>query len=489
MATIEVDNSFCKLTGFSDTSLKLAEKALTYKDDSITREKEALWFALKKASAKKQFKYVAILKKRIEEIGPDKVCLLKDGAFPTGLLNVVARAVGLNSFTVKDIRKVPEGFNLFRWNNVPKELRYYQNEAVAAFLENHRGVLEMSVGSGKTRCAVEIIKELGVNTLFVVPSSALLTQAHDVFVNAFGDKNVQIITTADIKKAKKLKPIRVITVQTLASLNKNKIADQLLGDIDLLILDEVHHGGAKSYTELLPLFKNIYYRLGLSGTYLRNDAKTLDLWGLAGDVLYSYSAAKATKEGFLTPVEFNIVKLKGKIYNSYPKEYKENYGSIEFLRAIETLITRVIARDAQILILIDRKDACGNLIYAYLKEQGITISYVTGDNSKNEIREAIEDFNDKKIRILIGSTIFSEGCDIVSTDALIMGRGGKSEIAFTQAVGRCVRLYKGKKLANVYDFDFMYAKYLHRHTKLRIKTYEKAFEGKINMIDLANRMK
>lgn len=483
-AHIEIDNSFCNLIDFDSDTIKRVSDALTYTDDSVAREKDALWMAIKKAASKRQFKYVAILKQKIKELGPDEVCLLNNGEFPTGLVNVVAEAIGSIPFAIRDLRTVPEQQHVFRYENKPTQLRYYQKEAVAEFLETHRGVFEMSVGSGKTRCAVEIIKELGVNTLFVVPSSALLTQAHDVFALAFGKKNVQMVTSTDVKKSKKLKPIRVITVQTLASLQKTNLTPKLLSDVDLLICDEVHHGGAKSYTDLLPLFSKIYYRLGLSGTYLRNDSKTLELWGLAGDVLYSYSAAKATKEGFLTPVEFNIIKLKGKMSPSFQKEYKDNYGGIEFLTAIEVIICDNIPQDKQILILIDRKDHCGNLIYEYLKEQGISTTYVTGDNSKDEIRDAIENFNDKKIRILIGSTVFSEGCDIVSTDSLIMARGGKSEIAFTQAVGRCVRLYPGKKLSTVWDFDFQYCKYLHRHTKLRIATYEKQFEGKINIVDL-----
>jgi superfamily II DNA or RNA helicase len=475
---ILLNNSYCELVDFPNDIIEQVKSKLTYANEEAIIQKQMLYNQMHRAKGKAFY----AIKARFAALGPDHICLLEDNKFPTGLLHIVKDVVKTTTYKIVDKRSKPEYNNILRWHNKPFELRYFQKEAVEEFLVKGRGVLQMAVGSGKTRCAVEIIKRLAVPTVFVVPSTALLTQAYDIFKLTFGDKNVQSIQTTGIKSGKKLRSIRVVTIQTLASLNKQGMVNSLLGDVDLLILDECHHSGADSFKKLLPAFKDIYYRLGLSGTYLRNDSRTLDLWGVSGEVVYDYNAAKATQEGYLTPVEFNIVRVPGMYKRNYQTEYAENYGGMPFLDAVYETIKNRIPSNNQVLILVDRKEGVGHLINEYLKEKGIKCTYVNGDDHKDDISEAIEDFNNKKIRILLASTILGEGCDIRSTDALIMARGGKSEIAMTQAVGRAVRLYEGKKVAQVYDFNFELCKYLSKHLGIRIETYIKQFAGKVNYL-------
>ena len=130
----------------------------------------------------------------------------------------------------------------------------------------------------------------------------------------------------------------------------------------------------------------------------------------------------------------------------------------------------------QVLILVDKKEKSGNKIKDYLWCHGIVADYINGDNKKEEIYEAIERFNDKEGRILIGSKVIGEGIDIRSTDHLINAQGGKSEISLVQAVGRAIRLYDGKKIATVHDFNFLNTNYLQKHYNMRINIYDRNFE-------------
>jgi superfamily II DNA or RNA helicase len=482
MSQININNSYSQLVAFPDTVHQAICKALTYKNEEVAKQKLNIMFTLRRARYMKRLGYVNALREQMKELGPEEVCLVdSNGSFPSGLLYLVEDTLKQQRFTsyqLKDLREKPEAHHSFLWKSKPPEPRYYQVEAIQACLKHHRGVLELVVGSGKTLIASYLIKELGLTTLFVVPSAALLQQAYDVFAEYFGSSKVQKLTSKDVKSSKKLKPIRVVTVQTLASLFKTRSLDRALDDVGLFIGDEIHHGGSESYTKLLPALNRIYYRFGLSGTYLRNDSKTFELWGVAGRKLYEYSASKATKEGFLTPVEFHIHKLGGRPDQNYQKEYPTNYSSLEFMKAILDTV-RKIPKDKQILILVDRKEACGNLIHEFLKQHNIEASYVTGDNNSKEIKQGIEDFNNKKSRIFIGSQVLGEGCDIRSTDHLILGRGGKSEISIVQAIGRAVRLYPGKQKAYVHDFHFRFTKYLSKHLEQRCEIFEKQFAAEI----------
>lgn len=485
MPKILIHNSYSQLAEFPQEVLAQVAKRLTYKDEEVARERVGIFLAIKKALAYKRTRYVTVLKDQLKQLGPEEVCMMdNDGIFPTGLIHIVhkvlaeARFVNFEEF---DLRERPEPYNKFLWKKRPHDLRYYQEEARVKGLAHERGVFEMAVGTGKTALACYLIKDLGVNTIFVVPSANLLTQAFDVFTEAFGTSKVMKLETKAIKDGRKLAPIRVATVQTLHSLYKQGLLEKAIEGVDMFIGDEIHHAGSDSYTRLLPAFKNIYYRFGLSGTYLRNDSKTFQLWGVSGSKIYEYGADKATKEGFLTPAKFKIIKLGGRPVPDYQKEYASNYSSLEFLKGVLDVV-RKAPPDKQILILVDRKDQCGNLIYKFLNQHGIKSTYMTGDNKKDEVKKALKDFNDKKDRILIGSTVFGEGIDIRSTDILIMARGGKSEIAVTQAIGRAIRLYPGKTEAVIYDFNFRYSRYLTKHTDIRAEIYEKQFAGLVEWL-------
>lgn len=486
---LKIDNSYTTVADATSTETKVLESILTYKDETKEKEKVALIIQFQKAMKYGQQRKAAYLQKAIKDLGPIEVCLFKENQFPSGLLFKVTQALNrglenakyegrIRPYEIEDIRAQPESYQTFRWSNQPPRPRPYQEDCIAIGAQKGRGTFEVCVGGGKTLIASFLIKGAGVNTLFVVPSVALSEQTKHVFELYFGKDKVQQVNTKDIKSKKKLKPIRISTVQTLASLQKQGLIHKIISDVDMLMIDEAHHGASDSYTKLLKDLNHVYYRYNFSGTYTRNDSKIMELWGVCGEKLYKYNAALAIKEGYLTPVNFEVVNLRGKSGANYHKEYTDNYGGKEFLDAVVKEV-KSISKDKSILILVDRKDAVGKQIHDWLKVNKIDSAYMTGDNDKKDVSKAIEAFNDKEIQILIGSTVLGEGIDVRSTDTLILARGGKSDIAITQAIGRAVRLYPGKKEAKVIDFNFQNSNWLHKHTALRIENYAEEFAGKI----------
>ena len=487
---IEKNNSLSRLVNANELDLKLVKKALTYYDETKKRTYERLQIALSRTFSLRKKAWIVGQLKLNEDYS---VCLLKeDNSFPTGLVFKVEElyrlaekdnrySQKLSGLKIVNKQVKPEPYNIFRWNNIPPKMRYYQEECLSVAEKENRGTFEVCVGGGKTLIAANIIKTTGVNTLFVVPSSALAQQTYEVFSLYFGKSKVQQLTTAVVKSNKKLSPILISTAQTLGSLTKQKLIHKVTGHVHSLMIDEAHHSASSTYMNLLPYIDHIYYRYNFSGTYTRNDAKIMELWGVCDKKLYKYSSAQATKDGYLTPVEFKIKTLRGEHHSVYNTEYSKNYSSKVFLSEIVKQV-QAIPKDKQILILVDRKELVGKQISDWLNLAGISSTYVTGDNNKKELSKAMEDFNNKKIKILIASTVLGEGADIRSTDYLIMARGGKSEIAVTQAIGRAVRLYEGKKTATVIDFDWVGPKWLGKHTKLRMETYVEEFNGKITKI-------
>lgn len=476
---LEVNNSFCKITGdILQSTEELVKRILTYRND-IDAEKAMIFNQMRMA---KRFNNPGKLKQlqfKLKELEKSEwVCWYNDRMFPTGHLNIVTDLLnGLKTkYELVDHRERPQGYLLMPLKNKPFPPRYYQEEMIKLGLEQGRGVFESAVGTGKTLILTYLIKEIAVNSLVIVPSRGLKEQVFTELANIFGTKHVQKIDSAQVRAGKQLKSIRIATIQTLAALQKTGDLTPLIQDIDAIFIDEIHHAGAKSYTDILPEIDHIYWRFGFTGTFLRNDGKSLDMWGFLSNKLYSYPAWKAIEDKYLTPVEVNSYIIRGKRSHKYQTEYDKNYcGGEEIVNKVLDIVSSANPND-QILILVNKKDKAGKIFHEVLNAHGFQNSYISGDDKATVIHDTIQSFNDKQVNILIGSSVIGEGIDVRSADHLIMCQGGKSEIVIVQAVGRLVRLFEGKETGYLHDFEFVNTKFMQKHHRQRLDIYERNFQ-------------
>lgn len=482
---LEIHNSFCKLTGdVPENARELVRQVLTYRND-IDAELGQLFFQMSQAKRFNNNRMLYACKAKIDHLKANEwVCWFRDDTFPTGHLNIVRETVKQLGIQCQEIdhRVKPSNSLILKWRNKPHPQRYYQKEMHALGMREGRGVFESAVGTGKSLVMAYLVKDISVVSLIIVPSIGLGLQLENDFKSWFGDHNVETVETRRVRAGKSLAPIRIATIQTLASLQKSGEITAVVGDVEALYVDEIHHAGASSYTNLLPELHHVYYRFGFTGTFLRNDGKSLDMWGFLSNVLYRYPAHQAIAEGFLTPIEVNIYDLYGKANCSYPKEYDLNYCGSQALLQKVLEICHHAGDNEQILILVKNKDKAGLIFHEFLKMNGFDNMYISGDDKKEVINNTIRAFNDKRFRILIGSSVIGEGIDVRSTDHLLMCQGGKSEIVMVQAVGRLVRLFEGKVLGKVHDFNFVGTKYMGKHLIQREDIYDRNFECPVNRI-------
>lgn len=483
-ASIIIGNSYSKLENFPSEIIETIRKKLTYKNTEAEYERMKLLGMMKMAKAMNNKRMFHGYRTQLDKLPPEFTCWLLEGnLFPTGLLYIVQETLQNVPHSTIDQRVKPEPYLILKFLKSPHSPYAFQQEMINIADNEPRGVFESCVGSGKTNIITYIIKNKEVNTLVVVPSRGLLDQMYNDLVEVLGEKKVQIIETKSLKK--KLLPIRVVVINTLASLQKKGELGKLIGDVDMIIFDEFHHAGAKSYTDLNLELGHIYYRYGFTATYMRNDSRLLDMLGVLSKELYEYPPKRGISEGTITPVELKICQIRNcKPISNWQKEYAAYYcGSKLILEGVMSILQRVPKKD-QVLILVDRKDSGGKVLYDYLKKLGISSSYISGDDDKEVITQTIKNFNDLKIKVLIGSTVIGEGINIRSTDHLILARGGKSEIAITQAIGRCVRKFPGKTNAYVYDFNFEGTKFLSKHSRMRMDIFKKQFDGVVSEFKL-----
>lgn len=206
-------------------------------------------------------------------------------------------------------------------------LHDYQNEAISSWVgENYRGIFDMATGTGKTFTGLGAISKLsedlgGELAVFIVaPFKHLVEQwVEDIErfnmrpIVAYGDsvhkdwrsKLSKAVLDQKIRSDKKF----FCLICTNATFTDNFLQQQI-DKIDspiLLVVDEAHNFGARSYAKLLD--DRFTYRLALSATFERHrdEEGTELLYKFFGKKCIEYSLERAIAEDKLTPYKYHPV--------------------------------------------------------------------------------------------------------------------------------------------------------------------------------------
>ena len=393
--------------------------------------------------------------------------LSRRNTFPTGLLAHLLK--GLNKAEikaqVKDLRtKVPRGKEKFVL--IPKiEWRPHQKDSIRITMTETRGVVVLGTGGGKSILSVGIVATKQTQTLIITPDVGLREQLLETYVWAFGEKFVGNCITQD-------KPIIVANIQSL--MNKK---EKLFHRFKMLLIDEFHHAASNSYLTVNDYCINAFWRYGFTGTFTRSDGVLMGLFGVLSETIYKKSTSELIEEGWLVRPEITITR-----YEVAAKRlnYREAYKFITSDLGINEFIARAVrdklSENKQTLVLVKFKEH-GRLLHSLIGD----CIFLSGDDDmdyRNKVKAA---FNARKIRCIVATNIFGEGQDIPSIEVLFNARFEKTEIQTKQALGRTLRLCKGKEKALIYDFLIIGNKHLKNHSVERLKTYMSEPAFKINV--------
>jgi len=344
-----------------------------------------------------------------------------------------------------------------------KTLRPYQKNAVDTALKEKIGILEIATGGGKTLIASEIIRKIGLSTLFIVDRKELLTQTRKVFKKELGVR-VGIIGDGEMK----IEPITVATIQTLDK--KKKALKQYLQRVNVLILDETHKAAAKTYSKICKMCKSTRYRIGLTGTAFRDDGDDMLIEACVGQVIYRLTNRDLTEMEYLEEptITFHTIDFMEDLVMTYPEDYEMNV----VLNLKRNLYVTAIANEnkkKKILILTKRIEHAKILKKSIVRKN---VEIITGKVNKTDRRLIMEKFLKKKDFVLIGTlSIFSEGIDIPDLDVLINASGNAGEVKTIQALGRLLR--KDDKKVSCFYHDFVDSgPFIRKHSDWRIKAFE-----------------
>lgn len=206
-------------------------------------------------------------------------------------------------------------------------LHLYQEDAIATWVgENYHGIFDMATGTGKTYTGLGAISKLSEDVkdhlavIIVCPYQHLVEQWVEDIVK-FNMRPIIGYSSSSQKDWKKRlsQAVRdqkimaskkffcfICTNATFASAYVQEQISKIKSPI-LLVVDEAHNFGAKSYSRLLD--DRFTYRLALSATLERHrdEDGTASLYHFFGRKCIEYTLERAIKEDKLTPYKYHPV--------------------------------------------------------------------------------------------------------------------------------------------------------------------------------------
>lgn len=353
------------------------------------------------------------------------------------------------------------------------ELRPYQKKAVlAALKETENTIISATTGSGKSLLISELAKKTPGNVLIFQPTKEILEQNVEHYKNLVDD-NYKILSAS--MNSFEVGKITFSTIGTAK--NRTELFDK---KISLVIIDECHRFNTKNTSMYGKFFKDIGYKdrvIGLTATPYRIvedkwDQKhkmtrgSLDVLTELGkenkkppfwkSICYDADIERLISMGYLIKPEYKIYSnkerykmLKENISGGWSKKSLEDWD-----RDNEILVTQVCkeaySEKNKIICFVDTI-AVAESISLSLKQEGLNAEYISSTRSSKEVSSIIQKFRETKSKmILINVNQLTEGFDVKPCDAVVLGTPTKSLGRYIQRVGRCVRLWEGKKPV-VYD--------------------------------------
>ena len=405
---------------------------------------------------------------------------------------------------------------------IPKDISLYeyQKEAIVSWAgENYRGIFDMATGTGKTLTGLGAVSKLSedvcdeLSVFILCPYQHLVEQWVEDIVkfnikpiigySASPQKDWKKRLQKAIKDQKFRKDKSFFCFVTTNATFSSKFVQDIIEEIKtpiLLMVDEAHNVGAKTYAKLLD--DRFQYRLALSATLdrHRDEEGTAALYNFFGRKCIEYTLERAIREDKLTPYKYYPVVVylnedELSTYEYYTQEIskciiKDKNGKTKLNSYGETLAikrSRVVAAAAQKLDALRReivpyKNKNNILVYCGAtnvinenadrsetdegdirqitavtrilgNEFDMSVAKFTADESMDERTQIKANFSKgERLQVVVAIKCLDEGMNIPGIRTAFILASTTNPKEYIQRRGRVLRKAPGKNFAEIYDF-------------------------------------
>jgi superfamily II DNA or RNA helicase len=271
-------------------------------------------------------------------------------------------------------------------------------------------------------------------------------------------------------------------------LTENKVIHNFLGEIDLLIADEIHSWKKDGEITNVLKYINTRNRFGFTGTLPEMKIDQWSIIGHFGPIVHESKREQLVADKHISDTDVRIILLEHKSPPNFKpphiSEREEDETSTEYYeRELEyihhnvfrnNVIKKIADKTAKnTLILIDRLEH-GDYLYEFLKSNlpNKEVYYIKGE-VEDEERSKITALMEKQDNVvcIAMSRIFSTGVNIKNLHYIVFTSAGKAKVKNIQSIGRGVRKLEGKIKVVIFDLcDNLF--YSMRHLDQRTKVYD-----------------
>jgi superfamily II DNA or RNA helicase len=383
----------------------------------------------------------------------------------------VRRALAKQGYAVDDRAR---GYaELAEGARVRRAPRPYQAEALAAWQAGqHRGVVVLPTGAGKTWVACLAIDDRRRSTLVLAPTLDLVRQWYDVLRTTFAVP-VGVVGGGDYD-------VQTLTVSTYDSayLHMEHLGDRF----GLVVFDECHHLPSAAYA-LAARAAVAPFRLGLTATPERADGRHADLDELVGPIVYRKDIVDLAGGDYLAPYEtvrltvelgaddrrahdeargvYRDFLVRNGIRMSTPSGWTDfvirasrnddGQRAMDAYRRQREIAFAAPAKLDYVGLLLDRHRDDRVLLFtqdnatAYELSRRFLIPIITHVTRVRERSEILAGLAEGRYGAVVTSKVLNEGVDIPEANVAIVVSGSASVREHVQRLGRILRARAGKR--------------------------------------------
>ena len=321
-----------------------------------------------------------------------------------------------------------------------------------------RALLVSATGTGKTYAAAFAMRDLVYppeRVLFLVHREQIAIQALKTFSKVFPKGKKLGLLSGNHKDID-----ADFVFATMQTVSKEDVLKLFTPEtFDVIIIDEAHRAGSKSYSEKIMQYLKPKFWLGMTASPSRTDG--FDIFSLFDhNIAHEISLKQALETDLLCPFHyFGVTDLDLGEKEDDP-EYRD-FNKLTSIVRVEHILSKAKYYGhgqgrLKGLIFCSRNDEAQELA-RLMRQKNIRCEALSGSDSQEKRLEAIDrltgdDKDEQGLDYIITVDIFNEGVDIPDVNQIIMLRPTQSPVIFVQQLGRGLRKAENKDFLVVLDF-------------------------------------
>ena len=338
----------------------------------------------------------------------------------------------------------------------------HQIRTLQAMQKTNTALCVLPTSAGKSYIMAAFMKKTGLRTLVLNDRATLAMQLAEDF------KKYGLDCGSCCGKGMREGYNMVSTIQSVKKI-------PFLNEFDCILADEVHKSSSNTFQEFLSAFGcPLKYGFSASpnnGNFL-NYAKIRQFFG---SPCIDVSSSELVENEVMAKPIIKLIEVNHAETINYPSAYDELVHNEDRNNAIAKIASMYEDGVAILITHIEHGEI--------LQEKIPGLVFIKGETPLTERMKILKDFNEGKIKKIVGSNILNEGISITNMKVLIMASGNKGLAQTTQKIGRVLRISKDKKEGIFYDFIDKGNDFLLKHSKERVKIYKKNGFNDITVYD------